>query len=150
MFWDYWFMNFIQSQNRQQMLMSSWDSSVESDNPFRLIDVFVDQLDLVKLKLQVWELKREGRPAFESVVFLKLYFYGYLNSLRSSRRLERECCRNIELQWLLGGLRPNYHSIADFRKHNPLAPSKRKPGDFFHHDDIQSQLMDTHLNFCRL
>ena len=129
-------MNFIQSQNRQQMLMSSLESSVESDNPFRLIDVFVDQLDLVKLKLQVRELKKEVRPAFESVVFLKLYFYGYLNGLRSSRRLERECCRNIELQWLLGALRPNYHSIAGFRKNNPLAHSKRERGDFFHHDDL--------------
>jgi len=75
----------------------------------------------VKLKLLVRELKKEGRPAYESVVFLKLYFYGYLNGLRSSRRLERECCRNTELQWLLGGLRPNYHTIADFRKHNLTA-----------------------------
>ena len=130
--------------------MSSLESSVEPDNPVRLIDVFVDQLDLVKLKFQVRELKKEGRPAFESVVFLKLYFYGYLNDLRGSRRLEREYCCNIELRWLLGGLRLNYHSIADFRKYNPLAPSKRKPGDFFHHDDIQSQMMDKHLNFCRL
>ena len=97
MFCNFWSMNFIQSQNRQQMLMSSLESSVEPDNPVRLIDVFVDQLDLVKLKFQVRELKKEGRPAFESVVFLKLYFYGYLNGLRSSRRLERECCRNIEL-----------------------------------------------------
>lgn len=97
------------------------DSSVEQDNPVRLIDVFVDQLDLVRLKFRVRELKKEGRPAFESVVFLKLYFYGYLNGLRSSRRLERECGRNTELQWLLGGLKPNYHSIADFRKHNPVA-----------------------------
>ena len=143
-------MNFIQSQNRQQMLMSSLESSVEPDNPVRLRDVFLDQLDLVKLKFQVRDLKKEGRPAFESVVFLNLYFYGYLNGLRSSRRLERECCRNIELQWLLGGLRPNYHSIANFRKHNPLAPSKRKRGDFFHHNDLQFQKIDEHLNVCRL
>jgi transposase len=101
--------------------MSSLESMVDQDNPVRLIDAFVDQLDLVKLKFLVRELKKEGRPAFESVVFLKLYFYGYLNGLRSSRRLERECCRNTELQWLLGGLRPNYHTIADFRKHNPTA-----------------------------
>lgn len=114
-------MNFIPSQNRHQMWMSSLESSVEHDNPVRLIDAFVDRLDLVKLKFRVRELKKEGRPAFESIVFLKLYFYGYLNGLRSSRRLERECCRNIELQWLMGGLKPNYHSIADFRKHNPLA-----------------------------
>ena len=119
--------------------MSSLESSVEPDNAVRLIDVFVDQLDLVKLKFQLRELKREGRPAFESVAFLKLYSYGYLNGLRSSRRLERECCRNIELQWLLGGLRPKYHSIADFRKHNPLAHSKCKRGNFSHHDDMQFQ-----------
>ena len=114
-------MNFIPSQNRHQLCMSSLESMVDQDNPVRLIDAFVDQLDLVKLKFLVRELKKEGRPAFESVVFLKLYFYGYLNGLRSSRRLERECCRNTELQWLLGGLRPNYHTIADFRKHNPTA-----------------------------
>ncbi len=127
--------------------MSSLESSVEPDNLVRLIDVFVDQLDLVKLKFQVRELKKEGRPAFESVVFLKLYFYGYLNGLRSSRRLEREYCCNIELQWLLGGLRPNYHSITDFRKHNPLVHSKRKWRDFFHHDVLQFQKMDEHLDF---
>ena len=67
------------------------------------------------------EIKTEGRPAFDPKIFLKLYFYGYLNGIRSSRRLERECVRNIELQWLLSGLIPNYHSIADFRKVNPVA-----------------------------
>ncbi len=127
--------------------MSSLESSVVTDNPVRLRDIFVDQLDLEKLKFQVRELKKEGRPAFQSVAFLKLYFYGYLNGLRSSRRLERECCRNIELQWLLGGLRPKYNSIADFRKHNPLAHSKRIRGDFFHHDDLQFQRIDEHLTF---
>src|SRR5690606_32945980 len=63
----------------------------------------------------------EGRPGFRPEVFLKLYLYGYLNGIRSSRRLERECFRNIEVQWLLEDLRPNYHSIADFRKDNPKA-----------------------------
>ena len=76
-------MNFIPSQNRHQMCMSSLESMVDQDNPVRLIDAFVDHLDLVKLKFLVRELKKEGRPAFESVVFLKLYFYGYLNGLRS-------------------------------------------------------------------
>ena len=87
----------------------------------RLIDAFADQLDLKRLGFVVKELKKEGRPAYDSRVFLKLYFYGYLNALRSSRRLESECSRNTELQWLLGGLTPNYHSIADFRKDNPKA-----------------------------
>ena len=63
----------------------------------------------------------KGRPGFRPEVFLKLYLYGYLNGIRSSRRLERECFRNIEVQWLLEDLRPNYHSIADFRKDNPKA-----------------------------
>jgi transposase len=76
---------------------------------------------LAQLKFKVKELKTEGRPSFDPKVFLKLYFYGYLNGIRSSRRLERECKRNIELQWLLCKLVPNYHSIADFRKENPEA-----------------------------
>ena len=67
------------------------------------------------------EVQQQGRPSFNSKVFLKLYFYGYLNGIRSSRRLERECKRNIELQWLIGKLVPNYHSISDFRKDNPQA-----------------------------
>ena len=64
------------------------------------------------------KLQKEGRPAFDRNFLLKLYFYGYLNGIRSSRRLERECARNVELHWLLEGRRPNYHTIADFRKLN--------------------------------
>ena len=66
-------------------------------------------------------MKKEGRPSFHSTVFLKLYLYGYLNGIRSSRKLEKEAIRNIELQWLLHGITPNYHSISDFRKDNPNA-----------------------------
>ncbi|MEG2101957.1 MAG: transposase [Flavobacterium sp.] len=62
--------------------------------------------------------KTEGRPSFNTKIFLKIYLYGYLNGLRSSRKLEKESIRNIELQWLLFGLTPNYHSISDFRKDN--------------------------------
>ena len=91
------------------------------DNPVRFIDAFVEQLDLLKLGFEVKTLKNEGRPSFESVTLLRIYLYGYLNGLRSSRRLETECCRNIELQWLTLGLKPNYHTIADFRKDNPKA-----------------------------
>jgi radical SAM protein with 4Fe4S-binding SPASM domain len=69
----------------------------------------------------VSDIKVEGRPSFNPKVFLKLYFYGYLNGLRSSRKLEKECIRNVEVQWLLGRLQPNYHSISDFRKVNPQA-----------------------------
>ena len=114
-------MNFIEPQNRSQLTFGSLEDLVAADNPVRLIDAFAEQLDLKRLGFGMKELKKEGRPAFESRVFLKLYFYGYLNALRSSRRLERECTRNTELQWLIGGLAPNYHSIADFRKDNPKA-----------------------------
>lgn len=104
-----------------QMTFGSLEDGVEGDNPVRLIDAFAEQLDMKRLGFEVKELQREGRPAYESRVFLKIYFYGYLNGIRSSRRLERECTRNTELQWLIGGLTPNYHSIADFRKDNPKA-----------------------------
>jgi transposase len=66
-------------------------------------------------------LKTEGRPSFQTEVFLKLYLYGYLNGVRSSRRLEKEFFRNIEVQWLLEDIRPNYLTICDFRKDNPKA-----------------------------
>lgn len=101
--------------------MSSLEDRIEKDNPVRFIDAFVDQLDLSNSGFMISETKTEGRPAFEPAVFLKLYFYGYLNGLRSSRRLEKESIRNIEVQWLLKGLSPNYHSISDFRKVNPKA-----------------------------
>lgn len=114
-------MHYIQPQNRRQVTFSSLEDAVADDNPVRLIDAFVDHLDLDRLQFKVSKINKEGRPAFESKLFLKLYFYGYLNGIRSSRKLEKECQRNIELQWLLGQLTPNYHSIADFRKNNPTA-----------------------------
>ena len=91
-----------------------------SDNPVRLIDAFVDKLDLQKLGFTHTVHKSEGRPSFAPAVFLKLYLYGYLNKIRISRKLEKECSRNIELQWLIKQLVPNYHTIADFRKLHPL------------------------------
>ena len=92
-----------------------------SDNPVRFIDAFVNHIDPVKIGFKPKILKTEGRPNFRLEVFLKLYLYGYLNGVRSSRRLEKECFRNIEVQWLLEAIYPNYHSIADFRKDNPKA-----------------------------
>jgi transposase len=114
-------MDFIQSQNRSQVSFGSLEDLVEADNPVRLLDAFTEHLELSRLGFKVKELKSEGRPAFESVVLLRLYFYGYLNGLRSGRTLERECTRNTVLQWLLGGLKPNYHTITDFRAKNPIA-----------------------------
>ncbi|NMH23673.1 transposase, partial [Flavobacterium solisilvae] len=71
------------------------------DNPVRFIDAFVNSIDLEKIGFTPRVLKTEGRPSFDTKVFLKIYLYGYLNGIRSSRRLEKECLRNIELQWLL-------------------------------------------------
>lgn len=103
------------------MTISSLESSISTDNPIRFIDAFVEHIDLKALGFEVQILKIEGRPSFETNIFLKLYLYGYLNGVRSSRKLEKECLRNIEMQWLLEDIRPNYHSISDFRKNNPIA-----------------------------
>jgi transposase len=111
----------ITSADRHQLAISSLDELIEQDNAVRVIDLFVNKLDLQQLHFTVKSIKSEGRPSFDPKVFLKLYFYGYLNGIRSSRRLERECKRNIELQWLMCKLIPNYHSIADFRKVNATA-----------------------------
>ena len=109
-------MQFIQGQPRQQTYFSTLEDQVATDNPVRLIDAFIDKLDLQKLGFQKTVHHSEGRPPYAPQVLLKLYLYGYLNKVRSSRKLERECSRNIELQWLLQNLSPNYHTIADFRK----------------------------------
>ena len=109
-------MQYIQGNNRNQTYFITLDDQLAADNPVRLIDAFVDKLDLQKLGFTGTVHKSEGRPPYAPQVLLKLYLYGYLNKIRSSRKLEKECSRNIELQWLLQSLQPNYHSIADFRK----------------------------------
>ena len=114
-------MNFITTQDRFQVSLSSLEDKISVDNPVRFVDAFVEHLDLSKLGFIINTLKTEGRPSFDSKSFLKIYLYGYLNGLRRSRKLERECFTNIELRWLIGNLTPNYHSITDFRKINPKA-----------------------------
>jgi transposase len=101
--------------------MSSLEDTISADNPVRFIDAFVGSIDLEKLGFTPRVLKTEGRPSFDTRVFLKIYLYGYINGIRSSRRLEKECLRNLEMQWLLEAICPNYHSVADFRKDNPKA-----------------------------
>lgn len=114
-------MQFIQGIPRNQLQIVSLEDKISSDNPVRFIDAFVGYIELEKIGFSPKILKTEGRPSFDMKVFLKLYLYGYLNGIRSSRRLEKESQRNIEVQWLLEGVSPNYHSIADFRKDNPKA-----------------------------
>jgi transposase len=114
-------MQHIQGISRNQLQVSSLEDTISADNPVRFIDAFVGSIDLEKLGFTPRVLKTEGRPSFDTRVFLKIYLYGYINGIRSSRRLEKECLRNLEMQWLLEAICPNYHSIADFRKDNPKA-----------------------------
>lgn len=107
--------------SRDQLSMFSLDCHIAADNPVRAIDLFVDRLDLQMLGFSKIKAKREGRPCYEAKDLLKLFYYGYINRIRSSRRLEAECIRNIELWWLLHQLTPGYHTIADFRKDNAKA-----------------------------
>ena len=94
------------------------------DNPVRVIDVFVEGLDLAELRFCGVDPEATGRPSYHPSVLLKLYIYGYLNRVQSSRRLEREACRNVEVMWLTGRLVPDHKTIADFRKDN--GPAIRK------------------------
>src|SRR5262252_9648885 len=94
---------------------------ISEDNPVRVIDVFVDELDLAELGFNGVEPEVTGRPSYHPSVLLKLYIYGYLNRVQSSRRLEREAGRNVEVMWLTGRLVPDHKNIADFRKDNGSA-----------------------------
>ena len=110
---------FIQGEDRNQatLLPELLDDYIAEENPVRVIDVFIDELDLGALGFNVIPAET-GRPAYHPSVLLKLYVYGYLNKIHSSRRLEREAQRNVELMWLTGRLAPDFKTIADFRKDN--------------------------------
>ena len=94
---------------------------IGDDNPVPVIDVFVDALDLAKLGFSGVDPEATGRPSYHPAALLKLYIYGYLNRVQSSRRLEREAGRNVEVMWLTGCLVPDHKTIADFRKDNGRA-----------------------------
>ena len=113
---------FIKGQDRSQgtLFPERLDDYVEEDNPVRVIDVFIDDLDISGLGFKS-EPAATGRPGYHPKTLLKLYVYGYLNRVQSSRRLEVEAQRNIELMWLTGRLAPDFKTIADFRKDNPEA-----------------------------
>ena len=123
---------FIEGQDRSQgtLFPERLDDYVEEDSPVRVIDVFIDDLDISGLGFRT-ELAATGRPRDHPKTMLKLYVYGYLNRVQSSRRLEREAQRNVELMWLTGRLAPDFKTIADFRRADierggqgaPLAPA---------------------------
>lgn len=110
---------FVEGEDRRQpaLLPSCLDDYVDEDNPARVIDVFVDELDLDGLGFETTPAAT-GRPAYHPGMLLKLYIYGYLNRVQSSRLLEREAQRNVELMWLTGKLAPDHKTIANFRKDN--------------------------------
>jgi transposase len=114
---------FIQGESRTQsiLLPESLDDYIADANPVRVVDVFVDELDLGKLGFDGVDPAATGRPSYHPAVLLKLYIYGYLNRIQSSRRLEREAQRNVELMWLTGRLMPDFKTIANFRKDNGKA-----------------------------
>ena len=116
-------MTYIAGLERDQLLLlpEAVDDYVGSDNPVRFIDAFVDGLDLTAAGFLRVEAKAMGRPGYAPGDLLKLYIYGYLNRVRSSRRLETECHRNIEVLWLLRTLKPDFKTIADFRRDNRAA-----------------------------
>jgi transposase len=113
-------MRFVMGQDRSQSTLfpALLDDYIGDDNPVRAIDVFVDELRLGDLGFDGVQPHATGRPAYHPATLLKIYVYGYLNRVQSSRRLERECQRNIELVWLTGRLAPDFKTIADFRKDN--------------------------------
>ena len=117
---------FVEGMDRGQSTLfpECLEDWVCEDNPVRVIDVFIGGLDLAELRFCGVDPEATGRPSYHPSVLLKLYIYGYLNRLQSSRRLEREACRNVEVMWLAGRLVPDHKTIADFRKNN--GPAIRK------------------------
>jgi transposase len=114
---------FVEGVDRGQSTLfpECLDDWIGEDNPVRVTDVFVDELDLAELGFSGVDPEATGRPAYHPAVLLKLYIYGYLNRVQSSRRLEREAGRNVEVMWLTGRLVPDHKTIADFRKDNGRA-----------------------------
>jgi transposase len=114
---------FVEAQDRSQTTLfpERLDDYIAEDNPVRAVDVFVEALDLKRAGFEGMHPEATGRPSYHPATLLKIYIYGYLNRIQSSRRLERETQRNVELIWLTGRLTPDFKTIADFRKDNARA-----------------------------
>jgi len=112
------FIAYIEGEGRKQgtLFPVILDDLVPTDHMCRVVDAFVSQLDMEKLGFERAQPADTGRPGYNPRSLLKLYLYGYLNQVRSSRRLETECRRNVEVMWLLERLYPDYKSIAEFRR----------------------------------
>jgi transposase len=118
-------MKYIEGKDRQQMVIfaTTMNDAISAENEVRLIDLFVSSLPMAELGFRM-DYIENGRPAYHPGDLLKLYIYGYLNRIRSSRALERECMRNIEVMWLINGLVPDHNTISNFRRDNPKAIRK--------------------------
>jgi len=114
---------FVEGEDRRQsfLLPELLDDYVTEDNPVRVVEAFIDELDLGALGFEGVQPASTGRPAYHPSTLLKIYLYGYLNRVQSSRRLEREAQRNVELMWLTGRLAPDFKTIANFRRDNGAA-----------------------------
>ncbi len=125
---------FIDGLDRSQdlLLPERLEDYVHQDNPVRVVEAFVDALDLSALGFAAADRAAGGRPAYHPAALLKIYIYGYLNRIQSSRRLEREAQRNLELIWLSGRLTPDFKTIADFRRDHGAGG-----------DEVRSQKRDT-------
>jgi len=114
-------MDHVEGQERDQMFVSSLNQLVESEAFVRIIDAFVDSLDLDSFGFNYVRLKSQGRPPYHPADLMKLYLYGYQHGIRSCRKLEHATKVNVEVMWLLRGRRPHYKTIANFRKDNSKA-----------------------------
>lgn len=118
-------MKYIIGNNRNQMSLFCLEEYIAQDNEVRLVDLFVDSLPLSDYNFeQKRDLALGGRPAYHPSDLLKLFIYGYMNRIRSSRQLEKECIRNMELRWLMRELVPDHNTISNFRRDNPDAIQK--------------------------
>src|SRR5215467_8227758 len=113
-------MSYIEGESREQRILfpEVLDDYIGEDNVVRFLDAYIDGLEMEELGFKQSLPKETGRPPYDPRDLLKLYIYGYLNRLRTSRLLERECGRNVELMWLMRKLRPDFKTIADFRREN--------------------------------
>lgn len=116
-------MSYIQGENRNQSILfpESLEEYITPDNPVRIINEYISQLDLQALNFTHVRTQEKGRPSYHPGDMLRIYLYGYLNHIRSSHRLETEAKRNLELMWLIRKLSPDFKTIADFRKDNKKA-----------------------------
>lgn len=109
-------MHYVKGFDRNQMMMTTWDSMVEPDSTARIVDAFVNSLNLSDYGIK--EMAQEGRPSYDPGSFYKLYIYGSENGIKSSRKLAKSCKVNVEVKWMPGGVEPDFRTIADFRKNN--------------------------------